>query len=88
MGETDTEIWPCTSTVKYQAICYDADSVLGEGGEGVGSGIFVLVRCMCGLLRSATSSQAGRSVQVAAGRSQVGRILFTARSRLMGMQFQ
>lgn len=32
MGKTDTEIWPCTSMDMYQAVCYDADGVLGDGG--------------------------------------------------------
>lgn len=55
-------------TVLYQAVCYDADGVLGEGG--VGSGISVLVRCMYGLLRF-DHQLPGRC------RSQVGRILST-----------
>lgn len=47
----------------YQAVCYDADSVLEEGGPVK---FFVLVRCMYGLLRSAASSQ------VRAGRRSAG----------------
>lgn len=48
-------------TAMYQAVCYDADGVLGGGG-----GRFVLVRCMYGLLRSTARCQvgAGRRSQV------------------------
>lgn len=68
-------------TAMYQAVCYDADGVLGEGGGGR----FVLVRCMYGLPRSTARCQvgAGRRSQVT-GRQD----LIHGRSRSMGMPFQ
>lgn len=70
----DTEIWPCTllsCTKQYpmtRTACWE---------KGVGSEIFVLVRCMYGLLRSTDYLLPGRC-RAANRRSQVGRILFTA----------
>lgn len=65
MVKMDTEIWPCTflSCTKQYAMTWTACCK-----KEVGSGIFVLVRCTYGVLRSTTSFQVVAGQQIAGHR--------------------